>query len=579
MRFLTAWLFTLCASIQAHAQTTTIQAETMTLNGYVKDGQYIKVPDGVASGIATKTFTGTSGKYHLHVYGLSEGANTSNVEIYTNGTRRSTFTIPNGNKGLIKHTVSNLTINNGHQIMLKGFLNGKAHARVDRIELQFVSATPTPTPTPTQAPQPPPPNPANLPVIPGEAGFGINTPAGRGGRIIKVTNTNASGSGSLKACVDATGPRVCIFETSGTIRLTSDLNIRNPYITIAGQTAPSPGINIVGAALGIYTSHVLVQHIRIRVGEDPIGPAPGNRDAVKIGALEGQFNRHIVLDHISCSWSLDEMLSTWSDRGDVADITIINSHFSEALGNAPNHLEGQDSRGVLFGRGSARITFARNLLAFNGYRNPLIRDDVTDVMVVNNFIYRPGRWTGYKIDIGTRGSSNIPLRASIVGNDYVPHPNYATQYNETIRVHADAASTVKLFLLDNLGPRATSNKWSVVSTSRSTASLDAGGSPQVWVPNMSVLPAEDVEEYVLRYAGARPADRDPTDRRIVNLIRTRSPQGVIVTAPPDWSAALNLPRNTRRLTPPANPNADSNRNGYTDLEDWLHSYSRTVEGR
>jgi hypothetical protein len=96
---------------------------------------------------------------------------------------------------------------------------------------------------------------------------------------------------------------------------------------------------------------------------------------------------------------------------------------------------------------------------------------------------------------------------------------------------------------------------------------------------MSVLPAEDVEEYVLRYAGARPADRDPTDRRIVNLIRTRSPQGVIVTAPPDWSAALNLPRNTRRLTPPANPNADSNRNGYTDLEDWLHSYSRTVEGR
>src|SRR5688572_17132193 len=66
-----------------------------------------------------------------------------------------------------------------------------------------------------------------LPVIPQASGFGIDTPAGRGGAIHKVTNLNESGAGSLKACVDASGPRVCVFEVSGTIKMTADLSIRN----------------------------------------------------------------------------------------------------------------------------------------------------------------------------------------------------------------------------------------------------------------------------------------------------------------------------------------------------------------
>ena len=93
-----------------------------------------------------------------------------------------------------------------------------------------------------------------LPVIPGAAGFGMDTPAGRGGRVYRVTNLNASGAGSLKECVDGTTARVCIFEVSGIIRLTEDLIVRNSRLTIAGQTAPSPGIMLRGAGLRIQTS-------------------------------------------------------------------------------------------------------------------------------------------------------------------------------------------------------------------------------------------------------------------------------------------------------------------------------------
>jgi len=79
-----------------------------------------------------------------------------------------------------------------------------------------------------------------LSVIPGASGYGLDTPAGRGGTVYKVTNLNASGTGSLTACVNASGPRVCVFEVSGTISINGQLDIINPNITIAGQTAPSP---------------------------------------------------------------------------------------------------------------------------------------------------------------------------------------------------------------------------------------------------------------------------------------------------------------------------------------------------
>jgi hypothetical protein len=102
-----------------------------------------------------------------------------------------------------------------------------------------------------------------LSVIPGATGFGIDTPAGRGGNIIRVTNLNSSGSGSFRAAIEASGPRIVIFEVSGTIIYEGRYKIKNPYITIAGQTAPSPGITLRASTLTVDTHDVLIQHIRV----------------------------------------------------------------------------------------------------------------------------------------------------------------------------------------------------------------------------------------------------------------------------------------------------------------------------
>src|SRR5688572_9020100 len=190
-----------------------------------------------------------------------------------------------------------------------------------------------------------------IPVIPGAEGFGMETKAGRGGKVYKVTNVNASGSGSLKACIDASGPRTCVFEVSGSIRITSDLIIRNGNLHIAGQTAPSPGIMIRGAAIKITASDVVIQHLRVRAGDDLNGPDLTNRDALKIEGIAAKPVKNVVIDHCSFSWATDEIASAW---GPHDDITFSNNIFSEPLHDSGHQAYSgsgtmKHGYGVLFG--------------------------------------------------------------------------------------------------------------------------------------------------------------------------------------------------------------------------------------
>jgi hypothetical protein len=230
-----------------------------------------------------------------------------------------------------------------------------------------------------------------VPVIPGAAGFGIETPAGRGGVVYKVTNLNASGAGSLKACIDGTTARICVFEVSGVIRLTTDLMIRNSKITIAGQTAPSPGIMLRGAALRIQASDVLVQHIRVRTGDDLNGPDPDNRDSLKIEGSATKPLNNIVIDHCSFSWAVDETASVW---GQVDNVTFTNNIFAEPLNESihpaysGNGVQ-KHGFGVLIGSAAGNsVTMVGNLLAHIVERNPLSR--ASEFVFVNNLVYDRG---------------------------------------------------------------------------------------------------------------------------------------------------------------------------------------------
>lgn len=426
------------------------------------------------------------------------------------------------------------------------------------------------------------------PVIPGAAGYGIDTVAGRGGTVYKVTNLNASGSGSLKACVDGTAPRVCVFEVSGTIRLTSDLMIRNSKITIAGQTAPSPGITIRGAALRIQASDVLVQHLRVRAGDDANGPDPENRDSLKIEGSDAKPVKNIIIDHCTFSWALDELASVW---GPHDNITFRYNLFSEPLNDSMHPTKDGSGLephgyGLLLGSVSSggRVTVTNNVFAHIVERNPLSRSK--ELVYVNNVVYNRSIR-----DLDIQSQDSRVTKSVVEGNVFIRGPNYSInsrpiyiRTNGTYRLYGGS----KVFVRDNYEP-GTGNSVSqtVVLTGGDVISnLLTTVSKPVWNNGLTVRKTEDygVYNHVLRYAGARPIDRDSTDRRVIGTIKNRNGQIInCVSANGSSRCQKNaggwptLAQNTRRLTLPSNPNGVAS-NGYTNLENWLNSMDQTAQG-
>jgi len=409
---------------------------------------------------------------------------------------------------------------------------------------------------------------AQLPVFPGAVGFGVDTKAGRGGRVIRVTNLNDSGEGSLREAVAASGSRVIIFDVSGTIFLDKYIVVRDPFVTIAGQTAPKPGITLAHAGLTVATHDVLVQHLRIRPGDLPDGPSKEVRDATQmIGNPQGSnavYN--IVLDHCSFSWATDENVSTWYRN--VSDVTLINSIVSEALDDA-GHPEGGHSTGFLVGDHTENAAIIKNLFAHNDSRNPLIKGDVS-AYIANNIVYDFGIEPIALSDPEGSGLSKI----TIVGNDLIPGPS--SRQNYAVRVNGNAAAGSRLHVNDNKFPGQTSDPWSVVLVS---VDFDVkADSPPVNLPvPMNVQPADQLESRLLPHVGARPTDRDAVDRRIIDQVVART--GAIIDSQQEVGGWPNVPGNRRILDLPDNPDRDDDGDGYTNLEEWLHELAAQVEGR
>jgi len=448
----------------------------------------------------------------------------------------------------------------------------------------------------------------SLPVIPGAKGFGIMTKAGRGGQIIKVTNLNDSGAGSLRAALKTTGERTVIFETSGTITLENKIVITSGNLTVAGQTAPGLGILVKGRGIVISANDVLFQHIAIRPGDTPNTATDGqkeedNRDALGISTDLGETVRRVVVDHVSLSWSVDETFTTWANntsgvRSFVKECTISNSIFSEAL-NFSLHTTQPHSMGVLIGRDSSSISLHRNLLAHLGDRNPLLADDASDVQVANNYIHRPGNSVSNRMKLEIGGPVGLSMVASFKSNVMVPMVPGPTDTKDTRymivkdRVESGTIPGDELTLYmdsNRIWNIASASWWPNPITSQRDATvfhdanfhgfktyLSGPNEPSVFTsPNVNVpIIAWDVlKDHVLANAGSRPANRDPVDERIIEQVANNT--GGLINTPNDVGGYPNIPEVHVTYTPPSTT-ADSDGDGYSDLEEWLHGKAREVE--
>ncbi|WP_159587185.1 pectate lyase [Chelativorans xinjiangense] len=416
-------------------------------------------------------------------------------------------------------------------------------------------------------------------AFPSAEGFGAAAKGGRGGKVIFITSLKEKGQGTLRACIDAAGPRTCVFRVSGTITLEEQsLVVRNPYLTIAGETAPGDGIAIrngprqLRPSLEILAHDVIVRHVRLR-------PGPHKEKACCAGALGfyGKDARDIVVDHISASWGSDETI----DSEDATNITIQWSFVSEPLLDGGPGKRNR-ARSMLLTKGG-NITIHHNLFALGQFRNPQIYMSEPGAVaeVVNNVLYSP-IWQ-YAIGLSDRLA---PVQANVIGNykiagtrkidDHLLHlfeegdgkfaVYVAGNIDETYRPEAGMAEHL---VLDE------AMRGHIVSRPFTTLGVRAG-------------PAHAAYDDVLVGGGATRPARDAVDLRIVGAVRTRTgallesnpekvggwPELVSASPPADadrdgmadaWERSVGLDPGD-----PGDGQLDRDGDGWTNLEEYLH---------
>jgi hypothetical protein len=414
-------------------------------------------------------------------------------------------------------------------------------------------------------------------AFPGAEGYGRYALGGRGGRVIRVTNLADDGPGSLRDAIQAEGPRTIVFDVSGNIDLASELDIKNGFVTIAGQTAPGDGVTLRGHSVNIRSDHVIVRYLRSR---------PGATVGIETDAISVFEGKNIIIDHCSTSWATDETLSISPSGKDgirsIDNVTLQWSIIAESL-NDSVHVKGPHGYGTLArGSGGARYTMHHNLWAHHRARMPRPGnyvprniDPIGPVIDVrsNVFYNWGGDASGYNAD------TESLARYSFVGNHYIPGPNTkkSIAFDES-NPHA------RLYFAENWMDGVPVDEPAVVLRLPDGNALEAHDFSHGYVMPPAGL---DDFERVLETAGAS-LSRDAADSRIVADVRART--GTIiddVSETPGWPQLASSPpprdsdgdgmsddwEESAGLDPAdAGDGArDRDGDGYTNLEDFLSS--------
>ncbi|MCD6393124.1 MAG: pectate lyase [Planctomycetes bacterium] len=426
-------------------------------------------------------------------------------------------------------------------------------------------------------------------AFPGAEGYGRFAQGGRGGDVYHVTNINDSGPGSLRQGLETcSGPRTIVFDVSGTIKLEDKLTLSSSNVTIAGQTAPGDGIALRDYTFNIRDcSDVIIRYIRVRLGDE----SGSEGDTINVSHA-----RDTIFDHITSTWGVDGNMDTEY----LSNFTLQWSIYGEALHNS-NHHKGGHAMLMSFRKTSGNVSIHHNLLFSSRNRHPSLgggspeqcnKDAIFDFR--NNVLYN---WAG---------STNLGIgQFNLINNYYRPGPSTNTDgdhYPVRPKVEIDdvtvgyMSGTVfewnKEWSKDNhlamqWGKRDGDDKDSSYPGNVTKEKFLLPSEPVAKADRPTTHSGKEAYKLVLDNAGDS-LSRDAADRRAVKGIRDRThrlidsqnevggwPKLKSKPAPKDtdrdgmpdtWEMANNLDPNN-----PDDRNQDPNKDGYTNLEEYLNS--------
>jgi hypothetical protein len=360
--------------------------------------------------------------------------------------------------------------------------------------------------------------PAQL-AFPEAEGYGRFARGGRGGKIVEVTNLNDSGPGSFREAVtNNIGPRTIVFAVGGVIQLNSRLVLNQPYVTIAGQTAPGKGICIRSAPFGITGNDAVVRNIRVRVGGGPTYDGMGLTGA-----------DHSIIDHCSISWTIDESFSSRSGK----NITLQKTLISEAL-NAAGHQNypAGTQHGYAATIGGDIGSFHHNLLAhcygrnwslgggLDGSGNYIGKMDIT-----NNVVYN---WGSRTTDGGTK-------EVNFVNNYYKPGAGTTVFFAFNAQHEGVGTGTQQCYFSGNVMPGYFNESNQSIGRKETGISVtyDTFVNAPFFPSYVTTQTAKNAYKMVLSDVGCNQPIFDNQDKRVVNetLNGTYSARGSVTNKP------------------------------------------------
>jgi uncharacterized protein YjdB len=385
-------------------------------------------------------------------------------------------------------------------------------------------------------------------AFPGAQGGGATAVGGRGGKVMEVTTLGDSGAGSLRACIEASGARNCVFRVAGIISPQSQLKVENPFLTIACQTAPGViiigGPKIAGDALFITTHDVIVRYCTFSA--DNINVAAGPDTGTMNIEIANNDNYNIIFDHITTRWAGNKLWLALSNYvGPNHGITTQWSMFYEphaahpvGPGTGTNPGCAATSSSPCFSASEKDIDFHHNMFANMSHRIPESTNYSTRWTnnIVYNWQYYASEWLG-------------AMHVDEIGNKYVAgNLNPAAQPHE---IHFTTNSpplpgNPSVYLSGNIGPSQSDpsgNQYVMAAQISGENGNEEGSIPTSWIRSSPMagtsIPivadsANNLDGILLPTVGNSQhldcnggwvSHRDSADSRIINQYKTKGSGG------------------------------------------------------